>query len=116
MHLLSLHLFAFLSAHGGGPSGGADGGSASHRPQVFLQSFSFLSEYLVHLLSLHLFHLSAHGDGASHRPQVFLQFFFFFFEYFLHLLSLHFFAFLSAHSGGRETRRRAPAARVRVIA
>ena len=75
-----------------------------------MQSFFFFFEYLVHLLSLHLFDLSAHGGGASHRSQVFLQSFFFFFEYFVHLLSLHV-SDLSAHGGGRESRRRAPAAR-----
>ena len=63
----------------------------------------------MHLFSLHLFNLSAHGGGlsggigggsASHRAQVFLHLFFFAFEYLLHLFSLqcHFFN-LSAHGG-----------------
>jgi len=69
--------------------------------------FFFFSEYLLHLLFLQLFALSAQGGellgggllgGASHTSQVFLHFFLFLSEYLLHLLFLHHFA-LSAHGG-----------------
>ena len=64
MHLFSLHLFD-LSAHCGGLSGGADGGSASHRAQVFLHFFFFAFEYLLHFFSLHFFNMSAHGGEGD---------------------------------------------------
>ena len=102
-----------VSVEGIGAGGGADGGSASHSSQVFLHCCFFSSEYFfLHFpfLQVKSFASSAHGGSASHRSQVFLQLFFFFFEYFLHLLSLQL-SDLSAHGGGRESRRRAPAAK-----
>jgi hypothetical protein len=75
LHLLFLQLFA-LSAQGGELlgggllGGGANGGGASHTSQVFLHFSLFLSEYLLHLLFLHHFALSAHGGKLGGAPVV----------------------------------------------
>ena len=68
--ILILHALSSLKARqlasGSSGDGGADGGSVSHRPQVFLQFCSFSELYFLHFFVLHFSCcLSAHAGGLD---------------------------------------------------